>query len=135
MNKDSIFVAKLSDLSSARGKYFIDYQMRPALAFRDERGLPVLISAKCTHLGCTVGQDLDGQGRILCPCHISYFDIKTGQPTPGSPAKSPLPHLGWALKDEQGNLLVAQDPEGRREGAVDPSQAEKSLLFIVKRFS
>ena len=76
MNKDSIFVAKLSELSRTRGKYFIDYQMRPALAFSDEQGLPILISAKCTHLGCTVGQDLDGQGRILCPCHISYFDIK-----------------------------------------------------------
>lgn len=135
MNKDSIFVAKLSELSRTRGKYFIDYQMRPALAFSDEQGLPILISAKCTHLGCTVGQDLDGQGRILCPCHISYFDIKTGQPSPGSPAKSPLPHLGWALKDEQGNLLMAQDPEGRREGSIDPSQAGKSLLFIGKRFS
>lgn len=135
MNKDSIFVARLSELSRTKGKYFIDYQMRPALAFLDEQGLPVLISAKCTHLGCTVGQDLDAQGRILCPCHISYFDIKTGQPSPGSPAKSPLPHLGWALKDEQGNLLMAQGPGGRREEAVDPSQVEKSLLFIVKRFS
>ena len=135
MNKDSIFVARLSELSSTRGKYFIDYQMRPALAFRDERGLPVLISAKCTHLGCTVGQDLDAQGRILCPCHISSFDIRTGQPTPGSPAKSPLPHLGWALKDEQGNPLMVQGPEGKREGAVDSSQMENSLLFIVKRFS
>ncbi len=135
MNKDSIFIAKLSELSNTRGKYFIDYQMRPALAFRDEGGLPILISAKCTHLGCTVGQDLDGQGRVLCPCHISYFDIKTGQPTPGSPAKSPLPHLGWALKDEQGNSLMVQGPEGKREGVIDPSQMEKSLLFIVKRFS
>ena len=135
MNKDSILVARLSELSRTKGKYFIDYQMRPALAFRDEQGMPILVSAKCTHLGCTVGQDLDAQGRILCPCHISYFDIKTGQPTPGSPAKLPLPHLGWALKDEQGNPLLTQDANGRREGAVNPSQLESSLLFIVKRSS
>ncbi len=135
MNKESIFVAKLSDLSSTKGRYFIDYQMRPALAFREEKGLPILISAKCTHLGCTVGQDVDAQGRILCPCHISYFDVKTGQPSLGSPAKAPLAHLGWTLKDEQGNVLIAQDADGRQEGSVSPSQLESSLLFIVKRFS
>ncbi len=135
MNKEYIFVAKLSELSPVKGKYFIDYQMRPALAFRDEQGLPIVLSAKCTHLGCTVGQDVDAQGRILCPCHISYFDIKTGQPSLGAPAKLPLPHIGWALKDEQGNLLLAQDPEGRREGSIDPLRMESSLLFIVKRFS
>lgn len=135
MNKDNILVAKLSDLSPVKGKYFIDYQMRPALAFRVEKGLPILISAKCTHLGCTVGQDVDAQGRILCPCHISYFDVKTGQPSLGSPAKAPLAHLGWALKDEQGNVLITQDADGRQEGSVSPSQLESSLLFIVKRFS
>ncbi len=135
MSKDSIFVANLSDLSSAKGKYFIDYEMRPALAFRDGQGLPIVLSAKCTHLGCTVGQDVDNQGRILCPCHISYFDIKTGQPNTGAPAKAPLPHLGWVLKDSQGHELLAQDPDGRREGAINSSQLENSLLFIVKRFS
>jgi Rieske Fe-S protein len=135
MNKDHIFVAKLSDLSPTQGKYFIDYEMRPALAFRDEQGLPILISAKCTHLGCTVGQDVDAQGRILCPCHISYFDVKTGQPSLGSPAKLPLAHLGWTLKDGEGNLLLTQGPDGRREGSVDPSKLDSSLLFIVKRFS
>ena len=135
MSKDDIFVAKLSDLSKTKGKYFIDYQMRPALAFRDENGLPILLSAKCTHLGCTVGQDLDEQGRVLCPCHISYFDIKTGSPSAGSPAKDPLPHIGWALQNEQGKTLLAQDAEGRREGSIEPGQLESSLLFIVKRFS
>ena len=135
MSKESIFVAKLSELSRTRGKYFIDYQMRPALAFRDEAGFPIVLSAKCTHLGCTVGQDVDVQGRILCPCHISYFDIKTGQPQPGSPAKEPLPHLGWALKDEQGKVLLQGGPDGRTEGTIDPSLLENSLLFIVKRFS
>jgi len=135
MNKDMIFVAALSSLSQTKGKYFIDYQMRPALAFRDQDGFPIVLSAKCTHLGCTVGQDVDGQGRVLCPCHISYFDIKTGEPSLGSPAKDPLPHLGWALKDEQGSLLLSQDSDGRREGSADSARLERSLLFIVKRFS
>src|SRR5262249_9483896 len=70
---DYIFISKLSELDPKKGKYFIDYEMRPALAFRDANGLPLLISAKCTHLGCTVGSDVDSQGKILCPCHVSYF--------------------------------------------------------------
>lgn len=135
MNKDSIFISRLSDLSQTRGKYFIDYEMRPALAFRDANGLPILISAKCTHLGCTVGQDLDSQGRILCPCHVSYFDIKSGEPSAGSPAKSPLPRLGWALKDAQGKWMLTQFADGRQEGTIDPGQLKNSLLFIIKRFS
>jgi nitrate reductase gamma subunit len=135
MKKDSIFISKLSELSRTRGKYFIDYEMRPALAFRDEKGLPILISAKCTHLGCTVGQELDAQGRVLCPCHVSYFDVKTGEPSAGSPAKSPLPRLGWALKDEQGKWLMTQFADGRTEGTVGSGQLENSLLFIIKRFS
>lgn len=135
MNNQTIFVARLSELSATKGKYFIDYQMRPALAFRDEKGFPIVISAKCTHLGCTVGQDVDAQGRILCPCHISFFDIKTGQPNLGAPAKSPLPHLGWVLKDNLGNQLLLQDPHGRREGTIDSLQLEASSLYIIKRFA
>lgn len=135
IQKERIFVAKLADLSRTRGTYFIDYEMRPALAFKDEQGFPIILSAKCTHLGCTVGQDVDAQGRILCPCHISYFDIKTGEPNAGAPAKSPLPHLGWALTDAQGRDLLVQDPDGRREGTVSLTQMENSLVFILKRFS
>lgn len=135
MSKDSIFVAKLSELSKTKGKYFIDYEMRPSLAFLDEEGFPILLSAKCTHLGCTVGQDVDAQGRILCPCHVSYFDIKTGEPNAGAPAKAPLPRLGWALKDAQENVLLVQTPDGRRQGQVERYLVQESYVFILKKFS
>ncbi|MBZ0166070.1 MAG: respiratory nitrate reductase subunit gamma [Candidatus Omnitrophica bacterium] len=135
MSKSSIFVANMAELSRERGKYFIDYLMRPALAFVDEQGYPILLSAKCTHLGCTVGQDVDAQGRVLCPCHISYFNVKTGKPNDGSPAKDPLPHLGWELRDPLGNLLVEQDQHGNRKGAINAVQAKSGMLYIAKRFS
>lgn len=135
MREEMIFVSKLSELSIKRGKYFIDYQMRPALAFLDNEGFPILLSAKCTHLGCTVGQDVDENGRILCPCHVSYFDIKTGKPNPEAPAKEPLPHLGWILKNQQGTLLAEQDPFGNRKGSPNAEEIKNSLLYIVKRFS
>jgi len=135
MRQSSIFVANLSELSRDRGKYFIDYLMRPALAFIDEEGYPILLSAKCTHLGCTVGQNVDKDGRILCPCHISYFSIKTGEPSEGSPAKEPLPHLGWEIRDGQGNILVEQDSAGSRKGTLDEALKNNGKLYIAKRFS
>jgi len=129
-----IRVARLDELTANKGKYFTDYQMRPALAFLGSDGLPTLISAKCTHLGCTVGSDLDGDGRLLCPCHVSYFDLKTGAPNAGAPAKSPLGHLGWALMDESGNVLLSQNPSGVREGSADPEALKGAIVCIARRF-
>ena len=134
MRNEFIFVANLKDLSPKDGKYFIDYQMRPALAYRDAAGLPLLISAKCTHLGCTVGSTVDSNGRVLCPCHMSYFDLKTGTPQPGSPATKPLPLLGWALMDESGKTLMSQGPGGATEGAVPAGQLDTLKVYIAKRY-
>jgi Rieske Fe-S protein len=92
------------------------------------------VSAKCTHLGCTVASTLDSQGRLLCPCHISYFDLKTGQPNAGSPAKAPLPHLGWVIRDAGGNILAARGPEGGVEGGADPSGLASGAVYIAKRY-
>ncbi len=134
MQNDYVFVARLSELSSTVGKYFIDYQMRPALAFRNGDGLPLLLSAKCTHLGCTVGSQVDAQGRILCPCHISYFDIETGQPNTGSPARTPLPRLGWVLMDELHEVVAESPPGGPVQGELDPSRLDVLSVYIARKF-
>jgi nitrate reductase gamma subunit len=134
LRSEYIHVANLAELSPTEGKYFIDYQMRAALAFRGADGMPLLISAKCTHLGCTVASTMDNQGRILCPCHISYFDVKTGQPNAGSPAKTPLPHIGWVLMDAAGTLVASQRPGGRVEGAVDATKLQEYRVYIAKQF-
>ena len=135
LSKDYIKVAELDSLSPIKGIYFIDYLMRPALAFSDDEGLPIVLSAKCTHLGCTVGQNADPQGQILCPCHLSKFNIKTGDPIPGSPAKLPLPRLGWSLMDAKGNILLTQDPRGKNQGITDMDKLAGSSLYILKKFS
>lgn len=135
MRKNYIHVAGLNELNRTDGKYFIDYQMRPALAFKDENGLPLLISAKCTHLGCTVASQVDPQGRILCPCHISYFDIQTGQPNAGSPAKAPLPHIGWVLMDNAGEIFASRAPDGAIEGSPTADQLRGAQVFIAKQFA
>jgi nitrate reductase gamma subunit len=127
-----IFVAKYTDLNPTNGKYFIDYMMAPGLAFLDKDGLPLLISAKCTHLGCTVGSTLNDKGEILCPCHVSYFNIVTGEPNPGAPAKAPLPHLGWALVDADGQIVASKQPGGQVEGSLDPAALPQLGLYITK---
>ena len=58
----------------------------------DPTGL-VAYSAICTHLGCTVLGMLDGDGRIICPCHGSLFDPANGAAVIRGPAGRPLPSL------------------------------------------
>ena len=45
-------------------------------------------TATCTHQQCAVTRVENG--KIVCPCHGSLFDITTGAPTADSPAKRPL---------------------------------------------
>lgn len=129
---DYILVAALSQLSASEGKYFIDYDMRPALAFLGSDGLPNLLSAKCTHLGCTVGNAANEQGKILCPCHVSYFDIKSGLPDPGSPAKLPLPHIGWVLKSKSGKMMAFRTADGTTQGASHPDTLKDCDVYISR---
>jgi nitrite reductase/ring-hydroxylating ferredoxin subunit len=127
-------IAPLSDLNASTGKYFIDYQMRPALAFVDDKGLPNLISAKCTHLGCTVGNQVEN-GRILCPCHISYFNITTGQPNSGAPAKLPLDHLEWVLMDKNKKIIARKDAQGKISGSTDAASIKGADVYVAKASS
>jgi nitrate reductase gamma subunit len=131
LKADYIRVGTLEELDEKKGRYFTDYEMRPALAFRGEDGMPLLISAKCTHLGCTVASEVNADGKILCPCHVSWFDVKTGIPDPGSPAKAPLPHLDWVLMDAQGKLVARRTPDGG--ATVEGAGLAGSSVYIAKR--
>jgi nitrate reductase gamma subunit len=129
---DMILVGSYATLEEKKGRYFIDYAMAPGLAFKGADGLPILISAKCTHLGCTVGSEMDAQGRILCPCHVSYFSVLTGEPNVGAPAKAPLPMIGWAIIDATGRIVASKRPGGSVEGASDPAQFTGCNLYITR---
>ena len=72
--KDKIFICNIDDLSKKEGISFIDFNLKPALAFRGKENNPVLISSVCTHLGCTVQSKLN-KNKLFCPCHISYFEL------------------------------------------------------------
>ena len=135
MRSPAIRVARLGELSETEGHYFIDYRMRPALAFRGDDGLPLLISAKCTHLGCTVSSRVDDRGRVMCPCHVSYFELETGEPNPGSPAKEPLPHLGWELRRPDGETVAVQPPDGQVAGSLGAEPLDTLEVWILRRFA
>ncbi|MFN3534560.1 MAG: ubiquinol-cytochrome c reductase iron-sulfur subunit, partial [Desulfatiglandales bacterium] len=62
----------------------------------------VVLSLKCTHLGCTL--NYDRQNRLLvCPCHGSMFNLN-GENVKG-PAKISLTKPDYKI-DNKGNLIV-----------------------------
>ena len=66
----------------------IEQQGEKLAAFMDAAGELHLMSAKCTHLGCTVAWN-PGEGTFDCPCHGSRFG-PLGEVVNG-PAARPLP--------------------------------------------
>ena len=58
-------------------------------------------SAICTHQGCVVGSV--EEGAIICPCHLSHFDINTGDPVSG-PAQQPLPAAPFTASGD--NIVI-----------------------------
>ena len=75
----------------------------------------VAFADTCTHEECSLaGGELDG-GVIVCPCHGSEFDVRTGDVlTP--PALDPLPI--YEAREENGALLVRLTPPPLAEEAV-----------------
>jgi quinol---cytochrome c reductase iron-sulfur subunit len=63
-------------------------------------------SKMCTHSGCPVGLYQQLTQQLLCPCHQSLFDVKTGANPVFGPAPRALPQL--PLMIDSGGFLVAQ---------------------------
>lgn len=103
-----IAIAKLSALSQNKGQLFTDYFLQPGVLYLTEDGTCVARSAVCTHLGCTVQPDLV-DGKIYCPCHLSYFDPATGKPLAG-PAIYPLSQEPIAIEGDTVYLLKPTAP-------------------------
>lgn len=61
------------------------------------------IGNKCTHRGCKLSKGKMVGDHIICPCHGSTFDLKTGGVVKG-PAKEP--EHSYLVKVENDTLLV-----------------------------
>ena len=66
----------------------IEQQGEKLAAFMDAEGELHMMSAKCTHLGCTVAWN-PGEGTFDCPCHGSRYG--PGGEVVNGPAQRPLP--------------------------------------------
>ena len=97
---------------------------------RDEEGVTQHLSANRNHTEHFTYLVTDAQGRILCPCHVSFFDVRTGMPNAGAPAKTPLPHLAWVLMDAAGRVIASRGPGGDVEGA--PRDLDGLDVYIAR---
>ncbi len=56
---------------------------------------------ECTHEGCSLSEGALGGGEetVVCPCHGSEFDLRTGEPVDG-PAEDPVPWFTVRLVED-----------------------------------
>ena len=58
----------------------------------------------CTHLGCSLAEGDLEETTVICPCHGSEFDVRSGEVLQG-PAREPL--VTYETRVEEGYLEVA----------------------------
>jgi Rieske Fe-S protein len=85
-------IAKVADIPVGGGMILADRQLVVTRPTADEVRV---LSAVCTHQGCTV--DTVANGTISCPCHGSAFSL-TGEVTSG-PATKALPGRPFSVVD------------------------------------
>lgn len=80
--------ASLAELEAAHG-LIVPVEDRPVVLTYTQGAGVRAFSAICTHLGCVVGWQENGQ-YIQCPCHDGRFNAQTGAVISGPPP-APLP--------------------------------------------
>lgn len=77
----------------------------PAMLIHHKDGTLVALSAKCSHLGCTVQYEPD-KNRIYCGCHGGIYDPISGRNVEGPPPK-PLTKF-QAKVMENGDVVISR---------------------------
>jgi nitrite reductase/ring-hydroxylating ferredoxin subunit len=102
-----IRIAASSDIAVGQTKMFMNKDKngrgKPYIITRTSKEL-VAFDNVCTHSGCGVEVDRDD---LICRCHTSYFDKKTGKAISG-PANSPL--RSYEIKEVAGEIYVMDYP-------------------------
>ncbi len=100
-----VVVASVGELKPNSAKFF-RFLDKPAVLVRLQSGEYEALSAKCTHLGCTVDFDRT-KDFFFCNCHGSQFDIN-GKVLKG-PATKPLPQYLVSVADNNIYVSVRSD--------------------------
>ena len=102
-----IRIAASSDIAVGQTKMFMNKDKngrgKPYIITRTSKEL-VAFDNVCTHSGCGVDVDRDD---LICRCHTSYFDNKTGKVISG-PANSPL--RSYEIKEVAGEIFIMDYP-------------------------
>jgi Rieske Fe-S protein len=87
-----VAIARLDKLGIGRAVTFhYPADTDPAILLRPDAETLLAYSSQCTHLQCPVLPEME-LGRLHCPCHAGYFDLRTGKPTAGPPRRA-LPRI------------------------------------------
>jgi len=93
-----IAVARLDEMSVGQAMNFhYPSETDPAILLRPDADTLLAYSNQCTHLQCPVLPEMEA-GRLHCPCHAGYFDVRTGKPTAGPPRR-PLPRISLQVRN------------------------------------
>jgi len=66
-------------------------------------GLVHVFSNKCTHAGCRINREIDGE--LICPCHGSKYEAASGKVLQG-PAGLPLPQIPFSTDTRTGEIII-----------------------------
>ncbi len=78
------------------------YLFERFIVFKSANTLKVF-SNKCTHAGCRINQEMDGQ--LICPCHGSRYEAATGKVIQG-PAGLNLPSIPFTTDTKTGEIII-----------------------------
>jgi Rieske Fe-S protein len=105
----TLAVAKTSHLSVGGALPFhYPTETDPAILLRPDAETLLAYSSQCTHLQCPVLPEIES-GRLHCPCHAGYFDLRTGRPLAGPPRRS-LPRI--VVEVREGTIYATGFEEG-----------------------
>lgn len=105
-------IAKISEVKLEKAKLpgpgtvlMFKFGSFPAMLIHHKDGSMVALSAKCTHLGCTVQYESD-KNRIFCGCHGGIYDPVSGQNKEGPP---PKPLTKYVVKTtDAGDVVISR---------------------------
>ena len=98
----SVTAARVDDLQPNTGKIF-QFGDDPALIVRTAEGELRALSARCTHLNCTVQYSTD-ERQIVCACHGGVFDLN-GKNVSGPP---PKPLTAYSVNVRGDEIVVSK---------------------------
>jgi nitrite reductase/ring-hydroxylating ferredoxin subunit len=93
------FVPAMQDADLAEGEITtVDLEGSHVLLSRIEGDVSA-VSGTCTHQEADLGMGFIIEGRVVCPLHLSQFDLKTGQ-VMNPPAKVPLQRFNVKIEGD-----------------------------------